>query len=438
MCVVEGNWSAFEHTVTPLGSGAVCSSFLSLVPWKNGNDASARELHLNSVPDIENQCYHMPEKTSVCSNDISSRGSQLFYMSTSTDGISGINPGVRHPSSTASCIGNVQLVGSNSPDAINVTSAPRMISDVSCETVGSRQIISVGHNVMDSQIAPSKPARGKENKRPLGSSTGLPRLSARKCSDSGNQTASISTHSTAGGQGLQHTRHQGGPDSLNEWRSPLRLSVNNVKKNVCPTQSQLFQTHREHTNSNEALAALSFVSNDSFNSFVDLPHSPSKLPNDGSGARSDGAQKRGSSTPVKDRNLHEPIRFRRRQHSSGSDEVGANDSQRKSSAAEVSANDVRRKSLAAEVGADDQQSKSLVCANDQQRKSSAAEVICLNDWQRKSLASEVSAPVIQLSDHQRKSSVAELSARVTRLNEQSSATPTDLRRVAESGKKNLS
>lgn len=399
LCVVGGSWSAFEHTVTPLDPGVITGSFLSLVPWNSGNETSAREPHLSSIPpDSE-------KKTSVCSSDINS---QSFHMSTPSHGISQINAGVRQPSSAASCISSSQLLASSSANAVNITSSAQMLHDVvNCNIIASWQIVDVGQNLTTShqgldQIAVGKPPRGKENTPPSHSSLDLLRINARKWSDLENRSASIKINSS---HDMQHTKHQGGLGSLNEWRSPLRHSANNANKNVGLTQSQLFQSHQELTNTREAFAALTFVSSDSFaDSYIDHD-SPSKFFSDGLGTRSDGAQKRSSSTPVKDRNLHEPIRFRRHLDSRGSDELV----------------DQRGKSSTAEVAVNDQHSQSV-----------AAEVTQVNDRRRQSSVSDVITSVVQLNDQRRRSSSAKANTPLTQLNEQSSASPTD--NQAESGK----
>ena len=315
MCVVDGNWSAFEHTLTPLGSVAVNSSFLGLAPWNKRNETAGRDHHFSSVSDVETNCLAVSEQS-----DVNTKGSVLFHMSTSS-GIIGINnDDCVTRRSTVTCISSQLLAN------VSSVSSP-MLRDVhNCHIVGCRQMID-GHDVKDSQrrsqakdqFTINRPVRGKENIRPSRSRSELPKLSTRKHLDSENQAVDLcagsNAHNAVTKLSSQRRKYQES-DSLNHWRSPLRLSVNNVR-NIHSTQSPL-DDHKEHTDTNGVFSALSLASNDSFDSYID-ERSPVKFSDDGLNARTDGVHKRSSSTPVKDQTLQEPIRFRRQQHGGSPD-----------------------------------------------------------------------------------------------------------------------
>jgi len=346
VCVVDGNWSAFEHTLTPLDSGGLNSSFLSLAPWNNGNEAPKGECHISSVPDIEKKHFRvseiMPEQIPVSVSDVNSSRSPFYCVSTSP-GIIDINNDGSTAGVKPSFVGS-EFLTNNYSDVISVTSATQMPKDVYCQVVGSRQMVGE-HNVKCSQCASqtadeidiNRHARGKENVQPLVDRSDVPKINARKWLDSENESvdrcAGTNALSTTTKHSIQHTKNQGS-ESLNQWRSPLRLSVNNVR-NIHSTQSQLFprDSHGEHVVTNDAFSALTFVSNDSFDSYVDQ-HSPSKFSDDGLNSEAAGIHKRSSSTPVKDQTLQEPVRFRRQQRSSSPEK--ANRKQRKSSTQRLS------------------------------------------------------------------------------------------------------
>jgi len=281
--------------------------------------------------DVEKKLLTLPEQISVSGNDINGSGS-MFDMSTSS-GIIGINDaGTDAGVIPGSSLTHVSSQLNDSSDVVSITSAAQLLKDINCQIVDSRQMVA-GLNTKDTQhesqtldrVISNKPVRDKENIRPSSSRSGLPQRNARKCLDLENQPVDLCA-STAK-HGIQQSNYRES-DRSDQFRSPLRLSTNNVG-NVCSNQSQFFlQDGRgEQMDSNAAFSALSVLT-DSFDSYADQ-HSPSKFSDDGLNTNSDGVHKRSSSTPVKDQTLQEPIRFRHQQHSSTADKSGQK--QRKSS-----------------------------------------------------------------------------------------------------------
>jgi len=350
---VHGNWSAFEHTLTPLQSGGLSNSFLSLLPWNSGKEVCKQGSHLSSVSNDQQEHFSisemMPEHSQISvslENDINSRGSTLREMASSlgvmmSDGDTGVKP-----ASVVNCTDS-QRSANNCFNTVSVTSPEaQMLKDLNCQTVSNKQIIG-GHYVKDSLQTKdvfniNKPVKGKENVRPSGSQSEVQKLNAGKRFNSERQSVNplctdISRHSSAS----KHSKNQESGSS-SQWRSPLRHSVNNKNaKNTHLTQGQLYSRDSgdkrtvldvmrsdddDAWDMNEAFTALSVASSDSGDSYVNL-HSPNTFAEDGLNTNSDEVYKRCSSTP--DQSLQEPIRFRHQQYRSSSDEAG--NEQRKSS-----------------------------------------------------------------------------------------------------------
>lgn len=331
-----GDWSAFERTLTPLNSEGLCDSFFSLMPQNCRKESSKQDGRLSCVSDIQKGHFclsvKMPQQISTSLEHTENGRSPLFEMSMSpgiivindADGDAGLKP---HP-------GGSQLSANSSFDTDSVTLADaQTLKNVSRHTVGSRQLISgqqvkdllCGSQTKDAFII-NKPASGKENVRPSGSQSKKQLNSARQPVDLLDST--VTTHSTAS----EHRRARNQElCNVHQWRSPLRLSVNSAK-NERSAESELFprDSRVEHaaSDTHDAFLSLSVASNDSSDSYVDQ-HSPGKLSERGLNTNSDEVYNRSSSTPVKDKFMQEPIRFRRQQHRSSSDEAG--EEQRKSS-----------------------------------------------------------------------------------------------------------
>ena len=342
--VADGNWSAFDHTLTSLESGVLNDSFLGLVAWNSAKGVAKQESRLTSVSNVQRCSAYagMLEQVSASlANDTNSGGSTSFQTSTypavtmiSDENISaGVKP---RPAVTSA---DSRLTTSNSFDTVSVTSTEaRMLMDVNCQIVDSRQVI-IGRNAEDvkrlsqtkDRFTVNRPVRGKENIQP----SELTKLNSRKHVNSERHPVELrSTGVTAGSIASKHgTQRTGSQESgaMNQWASPLRRSVNNAE-NACLDQSQSFsrRSRKEHkaADMSESFSALSVAADDYADSYANQ-HSPNKFSEYGLHSDADEVYKRSSSTPVKDQSLREPVRFRRQQHSGGS--LEADEGQRQSS-----------------------------------------------------------------------------------------------------------
>lgn len=321
MFAVGDNWSVFEHTLTPLPGNLSTGSFLSVALRNSRNEGLNRESYSSAMPAVENEHFSLSETllqqiTPSLQNDANSVGGSSCKMSTSTgavvisdgDGDDGNGRG------TAVSCASSQLMADNSCDRVSIMSTEvQLLNDNNCSpAVDSQEALLRGHNIRNLKhvsrskyrFCVNKPVSGKENTRPSsGSQSEISRLNARNSSDLERQIPSAKSQEC---------------NSVNQWRSPLRLTVSNVS-NGCLAQSPLLSRghRREPTvlDMSEGFSALSVVPNDSFDSCVDQ-HSPSRFSEDGLNSKLDEVQvyKRSSSTPVKDQSLHEPVRFRRQKH----------------------------------------------------------------------------------------------------------------------------
>ena len=88
VCVMKGDWSAFEHTITPLESGGRNTSFLGLTRRNCGNEARTSRSYSSSASDDWKQRSSVPESLLdhiplSLVNDANSGGRPLFRTSTS-------------------------------------------------------------------------------------------------------------------------------------------------------------------------------------------------------------------------------------------------------------------------------------------------------------------------------------------------------------------
>ena len=326
--VAGGNWSAFEHTLTSLESGALSSSFFSIAPWNGGKKARRQESSMSGALTVRKEnvstAARIPEPTSVGVDDDINIAERTLLQTSTSPSFSVISDGTK-PAPTVSS----ELLAYNSFDTVSVTSAAaQTLRDVNCPTVGD----SGGPNVKDSQrghqsrdlFTINKPARGKENIHPSGSQLEVPHSTAMKHVNLerlsvDQQRSSITTNTAASKNSTQYSKNNESAADMSRWRSPLRHSTNNAK-NTCLAESRLRSrdSRKEPTlfdGTNDGFSALSVVGNDS----IYDQQSPSKLSADGLNTNSDEVYKRSLSTPVKDQ---EPVRFSRRQRRSSSEETG--------------------------------------------------------------------------------------------------------------------
>ena len=314
-------------------------SFLVPTAWNRGTDACQQESRLTSVSNVQeirrSASTGMQEQISVSLvNDINSGGSTLFQMSTypavTATGCENSNAGVKPRPVVTSA--DSRLLTSNSFDTVSITSPEaRMLKDVNCQIVGSRQVIT-GRNAKDTKqssqtkdlFTVNRPVRGKENIQ----RSEVTKLNSRKHLNSERPSvdllfSEITAHSTASKRGTQHTGNQES-SGTKQWASPLRRSVNDAE-NACLDQRQSFsqRSHKENKvpAMSKSFSALSVASDDSVVSHVDQ-NSQSKFSENSLHTSADEVYKRSSSTPVKDGSLQEPVRFTRRQHSGSSCEAG--------------------------------------------------------------------------------------------------------------------
>jgi len=327
LSVGDDDWSAFEHTITPLTGGLSAGSFLSIAPWNSRHEGLNRGSYLSSLPAVQNEHFSLSEMQrkqipASLQNDANSAEGSLSKMLTSgsaivisdDDGDDG-----EKPCPVVSCTGS-QLTTDILSERVNITSTEvRILKDINrFQNVDSHQALQ-GHNMRNSsrkdQFCINKPFRGKENTQPPSDSQSeLLRLNAKNCFDLERQLPYTVTQELG---------------SANQWRSPLRLTVSNAKNDRLAESQSLQPDGLKVSDMNEGFSALSVASNDSFDSCVDQ-HSQSKFSEGSLNAEVDEVQvyKRTSSTPVKDRSS-QPVRFRHQQHRNSSDEDSRD--QRKSS-----------------------------------------------------------------------------------------------------------
>lgn len=327
--VEDGNWSAFEHTLTSLDSGALNDSFLGLAAWNSRKEASNEGNHM---PNVHKECCftspRMHEQIPrISENGVNSSRSTLFQKSSCPNIVIVNNDSnsacVEQGLSLTSAIS--QQPARNSFDIVSVSSSDAgMLKDVNCLTVSSK----VGeHNVKDSRqssqtqdmFTVNKPVRGKENIQP----SELPKPTARKQLDWERRSVNTLSPSITSKHSVRHirSRHSG---SISQWTLPLQRSVNNAV-NMSLQQSELLAHHASKVcpvidTADQSFSALSVVSSDSADSSVDQ-HSPDKPSGNGLNSHSGEVYKRSSSTPVKDQDQNQLIRFRH-QECSSPDETG--------------------------------------------------------------------------------------------------------------------
>lgn len=312
--VVDGDWSAFEHTLTPLTGGLSPGSFLmSSVATEH---FSLSDMLLQQIP----SCLGKDANSADGSLSKTSTSVDAVVISDDDDRVACDKPG------PAVSYASSQMTADKSSNRLGVTlTEVRMQTDISRAPTVNRCQALQGHTARNSRhlsrkkdrSGVDKTATGKENIRPpSGSQSELSRLNARNCLDLERQ--------------IPYTKNQES-GNMNHWMSPSRHSVSNASNSLTRSQLLLRDGHQKSTviDVNEGFSALAVVSNDSFDSCVDQG-SLSKFSEDGLSSKLDEGQfKRSSSTPVKDQSLHEPIRFRSQQHGSSLDKD--NREQRKSS-----------------------------------------------------------------------------------------------------------
>ena len=321
-------------------------SFFVPTAWNRGTDACKQESCSTSVSVVHEERHSastgMQEQISASVvNDTNSGGSVLFQMSTcpSVTMTSGENSNTGVKPGPVITSADSRLLTHNTFDTVGITpTEARMLKDVYCQIVGSRQV-STGHNVKDAkQSSPTKdsftvnrPVRGKENIQPFK----VTKLNSRKHLNSERTSVNllcseITALSSASKHDTQCTGNQE-CSGMKQWASPLRRSVNDAE-NGCLDQRQSFSQRSDKEKkvpaTSKSFSALSLASDDSVVSCVDQ-NSQSKFSENGLHTNADEVYKRSSSTPVKDESLQEPVRFRRRQHSGSSCE--ASKEQRQSS-----------------------------------------------------------------------------------------------------------
>lgn len=297
LSAVDANWSAFEHTLTPL-PGDLSTSFLQLT---SKSEARIRDTCFSSVPGVHNERRSVSE--TVPREILMSFGNDAnmirsFHMTSSPGRVlirddGGENPGLSYTDSHSTAV--------SSRDAVTATSTQvELLKDINI-----RQVVAGRRGVRDSQtndpLAVNKPVRGKENMRPASDNPSV-LLTARDHLDLERRPWSQECGITS------------------KWRSPARRSVSTASgKRSSDSQMCSWRNDNDHrAEVIETFSALPVAADESFYSSSDQ-RSPEKTAEDG---LNNAEYKRSSSTPVKDKLVHEPIRFRRRQRRNSQDEDG--------------------------------------------------------------------------------------------------------------------
>jgi len=308
--VVDTEWSAFEHTLTPL-TGGLSNSFLSLAVQNSRSEGLNRDSSVPAVDDVSFSLPRMPQQQVPrrVGNDANGADGSLTKMSPSVDAIvidDDDGGDARRPSPAPAFSASSQLMSTadNCCYHGSITSTEvRMLRDVNrSPIVNSWQALredNVRHSAHFSrkkdQVGVNKPVGGKENMRPpSGSQSELSRLSPRNCLDVERQRPRTKNHEAG---------------STNHWQSPLRLTANTASSD-CLAENRLSSrgSCKEPTvvDMNRGFSALPAVFDDS----VDCCDDQVWLSEGSLIGRLDEEQvyKRSSSTPVKDPSLQEQQR----------------------------------------------------------------------------------------------------------------------------------